>query len=177
MKALFFLADDRRRVLLITGTALLLPPMFVVLLPAMVGAIADARSRNLLTFSKGLLQNQKIDGLVPFKVIPSSSFGEGLAPTDERVPRFGGGETSQRPGGAVDFDTGFVKLPVMSNLNDLRWGKGFVFACRRRSPDSSADVVIRANFVVEGRGGRRGNAAFSHLVVYFGIPKFLPSNE
>ena len=46
MKALFFLADDRRRVLLITGTALLAPPMFVALLPAML----TARMRALATF-------------------------------------------------------------------------------------------------------------------------------
>ena len=46
MNALFFLADDRRRVLLITGTALLAPPMFVVLLPAMF----TARMRALATF-------------------------------------------------------------------------------------------------------------------------------
>ena len=44
MKALFFLADDRRRVLLITGTALLLPPMFVVLLPAIFTATMHARA-------------------------------------------------------------------------------------------------------------------------------------
>ena len=64
-----------------------------------------------------LLKKHENDGLVPFKL---SSFGEGLAPTDERVPRFGGGETSESPSGAVDFDRGFVTLPVMSNLNDLR---------------------------------------------------------
>ena len=52
-------------------------------------------------------------------------------------------------------------------------------ACRCRSPDSSADVVIRANFVVEEgeeRGGMQLSESFSGLFLLLGkgLPTFNP---